>query len=112
MALARTPESIRFIGERLPAPLVLLCPAGGLHALDGMSEADLGGLGFNLLCDAQTALLAQYHAAQGVYAAMARNRCAPPPAGQTWRGVGDAIHDTIDIETLLAVERDTVEGKY
>jgi methylisocitrate lyase len=58
LALARDPESIRFLGERLPPPLVLLCPPGGLHAL-GMTQEDLGALGYRLLCDSQTVLLAQ-----------------------------------------------------
>jgi len=109
LALARTPEDIRFIGERLPPPLVLLLPSGGLHAL-GMSAADLGALGFKLLCDTQTALLAAYHAVRGVYAGLRASGAAPPPAGHSWGDISQSIHDTIGIEALLSIERNTVEG--
>lgn len=110
LALARTPENIRFIGERLPGPLVLLLPTGGLHAVD-MTPAELGELGFMLLCDTQTALLAAYHAVRGVYEGLHATGAAAPPPGLRWGDVSESIHETIDIDTLLAIERDTVEGK-
>jgi len=109
LALARTPQDIRFIGERLPAPLVLLLPPGGLHALD-MSEADLAALGFRLLCDTQTVLLAQYHAARAAYDALARDRRVPPPEGTEWGAITEDVHQTIGIEALLDIERRTVEN--
>lgn len=109
LALARTPEDIRFIGERLPPPLVLLLPTGGLHSL-GMSSSELGALGFKLLCDTQTALLAAYHAVRGVYAGLRATGAAPPPEGHSWGDISEAIHQTIVIEALLSIERDTVEG--
>lgn len=108
LALARTPQDIRYIGERLPPPLVLLLPSGGLHSLD-MSAQELGALGFRLLCDTQTALLAAYHAVRAVYAGLRATGAAPPPAGQRWGDISEAIHQTIGIESLLAIERDTVE---
>ncbi len=108
LALARNDEDIRYVGERLEPPLVLLLPTGGLHAL-GMCASDLGALGFTLLCDTQTALLAQYHAAHRVYADLAATGAAPPPAGTTWAAITEAVHDTIGIEALLEIERRTVE---
>jgi methylisocitrate lyase len=108
LALARTPEDIRFVGERLPPPLVLLLPAGGLHGL-GMSAVELGGLGFRLLCDTQTALLAQYHALRAVYAGLHASGAAAPPPGLSWGAVSDAVHQTVGIDALLEIERRTVE---
>ena len=105
---ARDPETLRFMAERLPAPLVCLLPSGGLHELD-MSLEDISALGYKLLCDTQTALFVQYQAAKAFYRSLkASGRVAPPP-GINWKSIQDEIHDTIDLEGLLQIERDTVE---
>jgi len=109
LTLARTPEDIRFVGERMDGPLVLLAPAGGIGQLD-ISMQEIGDLGYRLICDSQTVLLAQYQAAASVYAKLKADRFAPPPEGASgWHGIADSIHETIDLDNLLRIERETVE---
>jgi len=104
----RTPEEVRFVGERLGAPLMMLCRPGGLAMLD-MSLADMHGLGYRILADPNTALFAAYEAMKKVYAELADGfRVASRPAGE-WEGVQHAIHETIDLDRLIDVEKRTVE---
>jgi len=59
---------------------------------------------------ADALLLAQYHAAAGVYAQLKADRHAPAPEGSGgWHAIGDAVHETIDLDGLLQVEKETVE---
>lgn len=104
----RTAEDARHVGERLPPRLVVLSRPGGPAAM-GMTLADFGAAGFRLVCDPQTALLAQYHAAREVYRGLRSPGGAEAPAGTTWAALGEDIHETIGIEALLDVERATVE---
>src|SRR3546814_16144865 len=61
----RTPEEIRHIGERLGGPLMYLCKPGGVAA-SGMSAADLHALGWRLLADPPTLVLAMRSAERRV----------------------------------------------
>src|SRR5690606_23451745 len=82
----RTPEEVRFVGERLGAPLMMLCRPGGLAKLD-MTLADMHGLGYRILADPNTALFAAYEEMKNVYAEPAGGSLAPArPAAQ--RAVG------------------------
>ena len=104
----RNPEEARHIGERLGAPLMLLCRPGGL-ALMGMSLADMHGLGYRIIADPATPLLAAYEAMKSVYTELADSftvRSRPP---QAWSELQDAQHETIGLEQLLEIERRTVE---
>jgi 2-methylisocitrate lyase-like PEP mutase family enzyme len=108
LANARTPDQIRTIGEKLGGPLVLLA-AGDVVAESRMSNAELHKIGYRLLVDASTPLMAAHKALRECYAAMANGDPAPN------LGLGGAkreqvlLHGTIDLEHMLDVERRTVE---
>src|ERR1700752_204710 len=61
LSMAHKPEQLRAIAERLGGPLMYLTGRGGLAGL-GMTLADLGGLGYRIVADASTPLLAAYEA--------------------------------------------------
>jgi methylisocitrate lyase len=107
LSMAHTAEQLRLIAERLGGPLMYLTGRGGLAAL-GMSLKDLGGLGFKIVADPSTPLWAAYAAWKAVYAELADGFGARG-ARSDWAAVEHEVLNVIDIETLLAVERATVE---
>ena len=107
LSMARKPEQLRHIAERLGGPLMLLSGAGGLRAL-GMTPDELGGLGYRLIADPTSPLLAAYGAMKQVYEGLRDNAFAVP-AGTDWHGLHEAMHETIGLESLLEIERRTVE---
>jgi hypothetical protein len=74
----------------------------------GMSNADLGRLGYKLMVDATTPLLAMHRALRGAYAAMARGEPDPLVGGDR-HAEQEEIHRTIDLDAMLEIERRTVE---
>jgi 2-methylisocitrate lyase-like PEP mutase family enzyme len=74
----------------------------------GMSSADLGRLGYKLMVDAITPLLAMHRALRNAYAAMAKGE-ADPLVGPDRHAEQEAIHRTIDLDAMLEIERRTVE---
>jgi len=107
LSMAHTAEQVRLIGERLGGPLMYLTGRGGLAAL-GMSLKDLGGLGYRIVADPSTPLWAGYAAWKKTYAELADDFGARAPKAD-WTAVEREVLDVIGIETLLAVERATVE---
>ncbi len=107
LSMARTPEQLRLIGDRLGGPLMHLTGRDGLAGL-GMTLADLGGLGFKIVADPVTPLLAAYAAWKGTYAELAEGFGAGPPK-RDWGPFEKDMLGVIDLEKLLAVERATVE---
>ena len=105
--LAREPEQLRRIAERFQVPLMYMAPAGGLAA-SGLSMADMDALGIRLIVDAQTPLLAMHRAIRDSYAAILRGE-ADPLVGASIRSEDEALKASIGLETLLEVERRTVE---
>src|SRR4030081_2111645 len=59
LSMAHKPEQLRTISERLGGPLMYLAGRGGL-AGTGMTLAELGGLGYKIVADPGTALLAAF----------------------------------------------------
>ena len=107
LSMANRPEQLRAIAERLGGPLMYLAGRGGLAGL-GMSLKDLGGLGYKIVADPSTPLLAAFAAWKKVYAELAQDF----GAGQAridWSPVEHEMLGVIGIEKLLAVERATVE---
>jgi 2-methylisocitrate lyase-like PEP mutase family enzyme len=84
-----------------------LAGRGGLAGL-GLSLEDLGGLGYKIVADPSTPLLAAFVAWKKVYAELAQDFGAGQ-AKTDWSPVEHEMLDVIGIETLLAVERATVE---
>ena len=107
LSMANRPEQLRAIAERLGGPLMYLAGRGGLAGL-GLSLEDLGGLGYKIVADPSTPLLAAFVAWKKVYADLAQD-FGGGQAKVDWSPVEHEMLGVIDIEKLLAVERATVE---
>ena len=107
--LARKPEDLRVIAERLPRPLMYMTPSGGL-ADAAMSTAELAALGYTLIVDPSTPLLAMHQALRGSYAAIAAGR-ADPTVGHDAEAEQARVHETIGLDRLLEIEARTVEHR-
>ena len=105
----RTPEEIRTLGERLPAPLMIFAPGDGFSEF-ALSRTDLHQLGFRLAASSGSAFAAMYKALKQSYASLAADQ-PDPVLGKG--GVGRALkaaHQTCRLDDLLAVERNTTGG--
>jgi 2-methylisocitrate lyase-like PEP mutase family enzyme len=74
-----------------------------------MTLADLGALGFRIVADPSTPLLAAFAAWKKVYADLAAGFGAGQAASADWRPLEHEMLEVIELEKLLAVERRTVE---
>ncbi len=108
LSMANRAEQLRAIAQRLGGPLMYLAGRGGLAGL-GMTLEDLGGLGYRIVADPSTPLLAAFQAWRQVYAELADGFGARAPAKPDWGPVEKQMLEVIGIEKLLAVERATVE---
>ena len=103
----RRAEDVRALGERLPPPLMYMTGVGGL-AHGQITRTELAQLGFRLIVDPTTPLMAAHKALRQCYVALAGDE--PDPLLGTEAGKEQAIvHRTIDLETMLEIERQTVE---
>ena len=107
LSMAHRPEQLGLIAERLGGPLMYLTGRGGLAGL-GMTLADLGGLGYRIVADPSTPLLAAYEAWQRTYADLRAAFGAGTPV-RNWGPLEQDMLGVIGLEKLLAVERATVE---
>ena len=107
LSMANRPEQLRAIAERLGGPLMYLAGRGGLAGL-GMGLKDLGALGYKIVADPSTPLLAAFVAWKKVYAELAQD-FGGGQAKVDWSPVEHEMLKVIDIEKLLSVERATVE---
>jgi methylisocitrate lyase len=107
LSMAHKPEQLRAIAERLGAPLMYLAGRGGL-AGSGLTLKELGALGYRIVADPSTPLLAAFVAWKKVYAELAHDFGAGQPRVD-WSPVEHEMLEVIGIERLLAVERATVE---
>ncbi len=103
----RTPEELRFVGERLGPPLMFSLPGDGPQDL-GISLDELGVLGYRLL-SVTTPALWFHRAMQQGYHALAAGKPVPALAGTSRKAEQDALHETLGLEALLALEKATVE---
>jgi 2-methylisocitrate lyase-like PEP mutase family enzyme len=103
----RRAEDVRALGERLPPPLMYMTGAGGL-AHGQITRAELGQLGFRLIVDPTTPLMAAHKALRQCYVALANDQ-ADPLLGNEAGKEQALVHGTIDLETMLEIERQTVE---
>ena len=104
---SRTPEEMRIIGERLPAPLMIFAPADGFAGFD-MTEDDLAGLGFRLAASSGTAFAAMYKAIRQSYECLAQGKSdsflGPGGAGAMMK----EAHKTTGLDKLLEIETRTM----
>jgi 2-methylisocitrate lyase-like PEP mutase family enzyme len=108
LSMAHKPEQLRAIGERLGGPLMYLTGRGGL-AGSGMTLREMGSLGFKIIADPGTALLAAFGAWKQVYQDLAEDFGANSPQRSDWPELEAEMLGLIGLEKLLEVERRTVE---
>ena len=103
----RKPEDVRLFGERLPPPLMFMAGAGGLAASE-FSRAELYRLGYRLIVDPTTPLMAAHKALRACYAALAADQPDPLLGAEPGKEQAE-VHKTIGLDRMLQIERDTVE---
>jgi len=104
----RNAEEVRYVGERLPPPLMIFAPADGFAAFP-LSQRDLAGLGYRLAASSGTAFAALYKAVKQSYECLARGEIDP----FLGKGGADvqmkAAHKTTGLDRLLEIERRTMK---
>jgi 2-methylisocitrate lyase-like PEP mutase family enzyme len=105
---AHKPEHFHYLGERLAAPLVTLTTDGQLKKW-GLTKHDLATLGFRLLVDPVTPVLVFHQALNRCYRAIASGDSEVLLSDGGLRAEMDALHQSIGLEQMLAIERQTVE---
>lgn len=106
--LPRTPEEIRYVAERLPAPLMYMSSGGGLEA-SGMTSADLHKLGYVLQVVPMVPVLAFHAAMQQTYRALAACTLPDVLKAAGAKKEHEALNETVGLPKLLEIERATVE---
>jgi 2-methylisocitrate lyase-like PEP mutase family enzyme len=105
---AHKAEHFRYLGERLPPPLVTLTTDGQLKKM-GLTKSDLKALGFRLLVDPLTPVLVFHQALKRCYEAIANGNSEGLLGDGGLRSELEALHQTIGLEQMLEIERATVE---
>jgi 2-methylisocitrate lyase-like PEP mutase family enzyme len=99
----RTEKEIRFVGERLPGPLMIFAPEDGFASFP-LSRADLAGLGYRLACSSGSAFAAMHKAIAQSYACLAEDRIDPLLGPGGTNPQMKLAHKTCRLEDMLAVE--------
>ena len=73
-----------------------------------MSISELASLGYRIIVDPATPLLAAHKAMRLAYAAIAKGLPDPTLQGNA-KEEQEAVHETIGLAAMLAIERQTVE---
>jgi 2-methylisocitrate lyase-like PEP mutase family enzyme len=108
LVMAHKGEDIRTLGERLAPPLMTLTSDGQLRKM-GLTKTDLAALGFRLLVDAISPVLLFHKTMKRCYQAIANGESAAMFAPEGLGREQNELHQTIDLDELLAIERETVE---
>src|SRR5882762_6707462 len=99
---------MRFIAERLRAPLMTFAPPDGFSTFP-ISKAEMAGLGYRLAASSGTAFAAMVKAVRQSYECLAQGRMDPflGPGGADREM--KAAQDTCGLERLLQIERRTMK---
>jgi len=108
LLLPRNGEEVRRIGECLGPPLTYLSPPGGLSHT-GLTLEEMGALGYRIIVDPSTPLLAAFGAMATSYKELAKDFIDDSRSLEAWRDLQRELHDTIEIDKLLSIEKETVE---
>jgi 2-methylisocitrate lyase-like PEP mutase family enzyme len=100
-------EQTRVIAERLEPPLMYMVLGGGI-AQSPVPIPELHRMGYRLIVDPITPLLAMHRVLRDCYAALRRHE-ADPLLGSDSRAEHERLHQSIGLERLLDIERRTVE---
>ena len=103
----RNAEEARFIAGRLPPPFMFSIQGEGMQGY-GMTPQDFGALGYRILA-ITLPTFAFHRAMQQTYRALAAGQPNPILAGTTRKAEQAALHETIGLDALLAIEKETVE---
>ncbi|MBM3343216.1 MAG: isocitrate lyase/PEP mutase family protein [Betaproteobacteria bacterium] len=103
----RNADEARRIAQELPPPFMSGLSGHGDKGA-GLPLAELGALGFRILASSISAW-AFHRAMKQSYECLARGVPDPLLAGTTHKDEQHAVHDTINMDQLLQIERDTVE---
>jgi 2-methylisocitrate lyase-like PEP mutase family enzyme len=95
------------VGQALPPPLTFLAPPGEFASMP-LPPAELASLGYRLIIDPMTPLLAVHRVLRRYYAKLAAGE-PDPFISMDAMVEHDAVLATIDIEKLLEIEQRTVE---
>ena len=104
----RDAEEARFIADRLGGPLMYLASPGGLAGI-GIGAQEMADMGWKIIADPQTQLLAFYERSRELYREMAASFASTAHTPEGWHRLQDELHEDIDLEVLLDIERRTVE---
>jgi len=104
----RNAEEARFIAERLGGPLMYLASPGGMADI-GIPAQEMADMGWKIIADPQTQFLALYERSKALYREMAASFSSSAHSPEGWRALQDELHEDIDLEVLLDIERRTVE---
>jgi 2-methylisocitrate lyase-like PEP mutase family enzyme len=102
------PEVITSLGRRLGPPLMFLCPPGGLAHVE-LTLSDLYDAGYRLVVDAMSLHLLVYETLATGYEQLAGNgfELQPERPSKDWWTLIEQLHEAIDLDRLLAIERGT-----
>lgn len=103
----RNAEEARVIAGRLPPPFMFSLPGEGVHGY-GLTLDEFGALGYRILT-VTSPIYAFHRAMQQTYSSIAAGTANPAMAGTSRKAEQSALHDTIGLDALLRIEKDTVE---
>ncbi len=103
----RNAEDARTVARALPPPFMFGLPGNGDQGA-GLSLDELGALGYRILASSISAW-AFHRAMKQSYECLARGVPDPTMAGTTHKDEQHALHDSIDMDRMLEVEKATVE---
>jgi 2-methylisocitrate lyase-like PEP mutase family enzyme len=103
----RTPEDMRYVGERLGAPLMLSLQGESYKELP-LNLDEMAKLGYRILT-VTSPQLAFHHAMRETYSAILKGTPNPAMGGVSRHAEQAALHDTLGFDALIEIEKRTVE---
>ncbi len=106
----RDAEEMRFVAERLPAPLMTFAPPDGFSTF-ALSRAEMFKLGYRIAASSGSSFAAMYKAVRQSMECLAQDKLDP------FLGPGGAeaemkrAHETTRLGAMLEVERRTMKGR-
>lgn len=105
--MPRNAEEASFIASRLPPRLVYMPSDGGVES-QGITLADLHGMGYRLVVLANVIMASVFKAMRDTYEALHAGKQPPVLQGCDQRAELADLNACVGLEKLLAVERETV----
>lgn len=107
LLMPKTTDDLYAFSERMPAPLMCMLPVGGIKAI-GLTMAELNAMGFRLIVDPATPFFAIHRALRQCYEALYAGQPDPLLGGEA-ESEERMVHKTIDLATMLEIERRTLK---